>query len=236
MSVEIPEREKLYRLMRNLRPHAVVVVSEDGDSTVIALPPGKGKWENAAEAVVSMRDVAERVELRNVDGAVLRVWKFAASPRFAPAPEVDAPPAAPVTTDPIEAQLARMEAFALRMVETVERSNAAAVARYVDGLGAVMQQSLGLMETVAAQNRELLAQHGSMLSTLYDATVARGEAEVALGAADAARADAEEKAGADAMVKEIAEKVGGQAVEAAVMGVVSKFTPKAAPKVATKVD
>lgn len=236
MSVEIPEREKLYRLMRNLRPAAVVVVCEDGESTPIALPSGKGRWENAAEAVESMRDVADRVELRNADGAVLRVWKFSDRPRFQPPPEVDVTPApaSPVTTDPLDAQLARMEGFALRIVDVLERSNAAAVARYVDGLGAVMQQALGLMSTVADQNRELLAQHGSMLATLYDATVARGEAEVALTAADNARAEAEEKGTTDAMVKEIAEKVGGQAVEAAVVGMVSKLAPKMAAKQAAK--
>jgi hypothetical protein len=67
------DRDAFHRVLRRVRPSAVVHVDDDGRSTPIALARGRGRWETCADAIVDMvRTSGGCAELRDVNGAVIR--------------------------------------------------------------------------------------------------------------------------------------------------------------------
>jgi hypothetical protein len=68
------DADRIYRLLRRVRPAAVVHVGEDGTVSPLALAAGRGRWEQARDAIADL--LATRgghAELRDAGGAVLRV-------------------------------------------------------------------------------------------------------------------------------------------------------------------
>jgi hypothetical protein len=71
------DAERIYRLLRRVRPAAVVHVGEDGTVSPLALAAGRGRWEQARDAIADL--LATRgghAELRDAGGAVLRVVRL----------------------------------------------------------------------------------------------------------------------------------------------------------------
>jgi hypothetical protein len=71
------DADRIYRLLRRVRPAAVVHVGEDGTVSPLALATGRGRWEQARDAIMEL--VAARgghAELRDAAGAVLRVVRL----------------------------------------------------------------------------------------------------------------------------------------------------------------
>jgi hypothetical protein len=71
------DADRIYRLLRRCRPAAVVHVGEDGTVSPLALATGRGRWEQARDAITEM--LAARgghAELRDAGGAVLRVVRL----------------------------------------------------------------------------------------------------------------------------------------------------------------
>jgi len=67
------DRDAFHRVLRRVRPHAVVHVDDDGKATPIALARGRGRWETCADAIVDMcRTSGGCAELRDALGAVIR--------------------------------------------------------------------------------------------------------------------------------------------------------------------
>lgn len=200
MTLEEKEaRELLYRQLRNLRPVALVVVNGDGDERPIALRPGKGKWDHAADAVCSMLDDVERVEMRDASGGVLRVWTPPVSRAGAGAP-LNPPASAPAAGAPTDL-LAWAESFALRMVAASQSAADTAVQRHMAGTDAVMTRALEVLALTAAQNRELMQQQSNMLRAVYSATVAQGRAETLALQLQNAPAPEGDDSGADGMMQ-----------------------------------
>jgi hypothetical protein len=69
--------ERIYRMLRRVRPAAIVHVGEDGTVSPLALASGRGRWEQARDAIADL--LATRgghAELRDAGGAVLRVVRL----------------------------------------------------------------------------------------------------------------------------------------------------------------
>jgi hypothetical protein len=68
------DTERIYRMLRRVRPAAIVHVGEDGTVSPLALAAGRGRWEQARDAITEMLGArGGHVELRDAGGAVLRV-------------------------------------------------------------------------------------------------------------------------------------------------------------------
>lgn len=184
VSDEIAKRDALdalQRVLRNVRPARIVALDEEGERRDVAVGAGKGKWDRVLDNVASMMDDLERIELLDVDGALLRTWKppvtRRASSRVMTDPVPVEPPAVAVAETPEEAFMRRAEAFAFRMLDAVQSASDLAVKRHMAGTDAVTNRLLATLEMTAAQNRELMKQQSETMRTLYQATVARAEAE-----------------------------------------------------------
>lgn len=184
---ELAERDafdKLYRTLRNVRPTKVVAVldADSGLERAIAMPKGRKKWEIVANAVCSMIDDVERVELRNDDDEVLRVWNPPELPQVMAGPGADVDRIAdgelgpPLPTDTPKT-LVWAEAFALRMIAATQAAADAAIKRHMAGMETVLTKTVDVLTMTAQLNRELLAQQNVMLRSTYTATVARARAE-----------------------------------------------------------
>jgi hypothetical protein len=68
------DAERIYRMLRRVRPAAIVHVGEDGTVSPLALAAGRGRWEQARDAIMEMLGArGGHAELRDAGGAVLRV-------------------------------------------------------------------------------------------------------------------------------------------------------------------
>jgi hypothetical protein len=71
------DADRIYRLLRRVRPAAVVHVGEDGTVSPLALAAGRGRWEQARDAIVELLGArGGHAELRDSAGAVLRVVRL----------------------------------------------------------------------------------------------------------------------------------------------------------------
>jgi hypothetical protein len=71
------DADRIYRLLRRVRPAAVVHVGEDGTVSPLALAAGRGRWEQARDAIIEMLGArGGHAELRDAGGAVLRVVRL----------------------------------------------------------------------------------------------------------------------------------------------------------------
>lgn len=156
---------------------------------------GKGRWERAADSIMSMADELVRVELRSNSGEVLRVVEIDQADDDdddGAADELAQPRRASTALDPKDAR-------ELHLVRLVLDAQDRALERQQVSMRETQELTLSTMRVMADRLAGLEKMYGQVLKASFDATIARAEAHSASQAADA-----------DGMVDQLAAQVIGQ--------------------------
>lgn len=167
MAADRSARDAIYRVLRSLRPAGVVAVSSEGEERRIALPKGKGRWERAADAIVSMASELARVELRDDADAVLRVIDIAE----------ELEDQGELAEEPRRATLDPRDARELHLVRLVLDAQDRAVERQQAGSREAHELTLQTMRLMAERLQALEKQWSSVLRASYEATQAVAQAQ-----------------------------------------------------------
>jgi hypothetical protein len=174
------DADRIYRLLRRVRPAAVVHVGEDGAVSPLALAAGRGRWEQARDAITEL--LAARgghAELRDAGGAVLRVVRLDEAGTESDGRETVGAPTvgnqtvgAPTVGAPtVVAEQERLLALMLKAQHEALTQQAALLRPLIDGY----QELAAGFASYAAQTVELV-------KIAQSAAEARAEAQVAAGA------------------------------------------------------
>jgi hypothetical protein len=174
------DADRIYRLLRRVRPAAVVHVGEDGTVSPLALAAGRGRWEQARDAIVELL-VARggHAELRDAGGAVLRVVRSDEADAATDARETVGAPnvggqtvgAPTVGGQTVAAEQERLLSLMLRAQHEALTQQAALLRPLIDGY----QELAAGFASYAAQTVELV-------KIAQSAAEARAEAQAAAGA------------------------------------------------------